>query len=229
VGVEVGVRGVKVIGTHAHVPETTEHAPRTHGALGQMVPGVQGGQIAHLPSQGTFAQAGGGVGVAVGDAHATAQAQPRSIVRYVQKPPASSPLGHRPWHGRASHADAHSPGAGVFGSHAHWPALVRQVPARLRGAMQGRPSHTSPQDEAAASRAGVAVGAGPTSATARGGMATRLSANTRNRNTGPILHAVAGRGQITRTVTGDRQQHLPLPPGHRRARRHGKRNKARPG
>ena len=87
----------------------------------------------HRPTQGRLSQAaahassatvgvgveGGGVGVGVESAHTSAQRQPVSTVMNVQEPLAIVPSEHWPTQGRASHASAHSPGAGVFGTQIH--------------------------------------------------------------------------------------------------------------
>jgi hypothetical protein len=106
------------------------------------------------PTHGSAADAG--VAVGVGIEHSRAQRHPVSTVRYVQKPDAVLPFGHWPTHGRLSHANAHSPGAGVFGMQVHWSPSGWQVPERMRKPVHGRPSHALPHSPGT----GVAVGVG---------------------------------------------------------------------
>ena len=107
------------------------------------------------PTHGA-ADFGDGVGVSI--EHSRAQRHPVSTVTYVQKPDAVLPFGHWPTHGRLSHANAHSPGAGVFGMQVHWSPSGWQVPERMRKPVHGRPSHTLPHSPGTG--VGVSVGGG---------------------------------------------------------------------
>ena len=72
-GVGVGETTVEV--THVQPAESISHLPRRHGAIGQGLPGVHGGQMVQVPPHGASEHAkspgvtvGGGVGVGPGAA-----------------------------------------------------------------------------------------------------------------------------------------------------------------
>ena len=78
---KVGVGGGVELVTHSQLPETTWHVPAKHGALGQMVPGVHGGQTAHPPLHGKPTQEpiGGRVGVGAATIAVTSMHPPPSM------------------------------------------------------------------------------------------------------------------------------------------------------